>query len=81
MDSRFYNDADRDGTSTRAPLKAFLTPYIYCDQGSKHTIVNRDEPPVWEGYHWFPWSDKKGGFPDNTGYVWGYTATPNLCPK
>jgi hypothetical protein len=61
-------------TSNSGPLKAYLTPYMYCDQDAKRVIMdsNRDNPKGtnWEGYYWLPWRKYKG-FPDSTGYIWG----------
>ena len=58
-------------SSSSAPLKAYLTPYMYCDQDAKRVIVDRDNPTGtdWEGYYWLPWRLHKG-FPDSTGYMW-----------
>lgn len=78
----FFDPAqyNQDSNSTSAPLKAFLTPEMYCDQEVKRYIVDRDHPPAWEGYHWFPWREFRG-FPDMKGYVWGKTASFDMCSK
>jgi len=65
-------------SSSSAPLKAFMTPLLFCDQEVKRLVADRDRPPHWQGYHWLPWRETKG-FPDGTAYVWGDIANPDLC--
>jgi len=61
-----------------APLKAFLTPKMYCDQGVRRLIVNRNQPAEWEGFHWVPWRKTKV-FPDRKGFIWGKIASRQTC--
>ena len=65
------SSSSTSSSSSSAPLKAYLTPYMYCDQDAKRVIVDRDNPTGtdWEGYYWLPWRLHKG-FPDSTGYMW-----------
>jgi len=72
MIKNYNNTTMTTSTTSSAPIKAYLTPYMYCDQDAKRVIINRDDPilPHWEGYYWLPWRLYKG-FPDGTSYVWG----------
>ena len=68
----------KNGAASDAPLKAYLTPHSYCDQAVRQTILDRNKPPEWEGFLWLPWNTFED-FPDKKGYVWGKTASRNLC--
>jgi len=63
-----------------APLKAFLTPKLYCDQGVHRLIANRNQPAEWEGFHWIPWRKAKG-YPDRKGFMWGKMASRQTCAE
>jgi GR25 family glycosyltransferase involved in LPS biosynthesis len=64
--------------SSSSPLTAYLTPNLYCDQEANRRIINRNQPPHWEGYHWLPWQTFTG-FPNSRAYVWGTTANRKTC--
>ena len=75
----FLNPAGYDSTiSSTSPLKAYLTPNLYCDQEANRRIFNRNQPVHWEGYHWLPWQNFTG-FPNTRAYVWGMTANRKTC--
>mmetsp|Transcript_17397 Transcript_17397/g.43407 ORF Transcript_17397/g.43407 Transcript_17397/m.43407 type:complete len:446 (-) Transcript_17397:121-1458(-) len=63
-----------------APLKAYLTPRVYCDQEVHRMISDRSQPVGWEGFHWVPWKIFKG-FPSRQGFVWGKIASRDVCSE
>lgn len=73
-----YENNNDTTSSSSSPLKAYLTPNLYCDQEVNRRIFNRDQPPHWEGYHWLPWQNFTG-FPNWRAYVWGMTANRKTC--
>lgn len=74
------NEAQGSMEGPSAPLKAFLTPKMFCDQGARRHIINRNEPTPWEGFHWLPWRKSKT-FPDQRGYVWRKIANRQSCAE
>ena len=82
MDRAFWSPQQAIGTmeGPAAPLKAFMTPNMYCDQEVKRVITNRNEPVPWEGYFYLPWRSFKG-FPDPTGFLWGKMASRQTCAE
>lgn len=62
-----------------APLKAYMTPRVYCDQEALRSINNRIQPSDWQGWHWLPWQTFAGGYPESKAYVWGRMADRKTC--
>ena len=73
-----YDASSEKGTD--APLKAYLTPKMFCDQGAKRTITNPDKPPMWEGYYWLPYRTFTG-WPNGSAFVWSTIADRTVCSK
>jgi len=65
-------------SEANAPLKAYLTPKLYCDQEVQRRIFDREEPQVWQGYHYIPWRKFKS-FPAMECHFWGDLADRNMC--
>ena len=78
MDPLSYDEGGENGNN--APLKAYLTPKMFCDQEAKRLISNRDKPPTWEGYHWLPYKNFTG-WPDYMAFVWTTSADRTLCSR
>lgn len=78
MDPYKYEESMEKGIN--APLKAYLTPMMFCDQGAKRMINNRDKPVKWEGFHNLPYRVSTG-WPDSTAFVWSNLADRTSCSK